>query len=136
PCGEWAMSSSLFDPLRRNIGVRLSLWYALIFGASTVALLTLAYYLLAAAISSKDREVLEARLKEVVTVYHASGVPGLQRWVNSQPPQVQHTLYVRLADVFDRVSFVSFPEDWLTLGNVPASFPSRRQVGVIRIPQN
>ena len=57
------MFSGLLDPLRRSIAVRLGLWYALIFGLSSIALFTLAYYLLAAAVGSKDREVLEARLK-------------------------------------------------------------------------
>ena len=51
------MPSGLLEPLRRNIGLRLSLLYALIFTLSSVALLALAYYLLAAAVGSKDREV-------------------------------------------------------------------------------
>ena len=37
------MFSGLLDPLRRNIGLRLSLLYALIFSVSSVALLALAY---------------------------------------------------------------------------------------------
>ena len=52
------MFSGLIDPLRRSIGVRLSFLYALIFTLSSAALFTLAYYLLVAAIGSKDREVL------------------------------------------------------------------------------
>jgi hypothetical protein len=47
------MSSGLLEPLRRNIGLRLSLLYALIFTLSSVTLLALAYYLLAAAVGSK-----------------------------------------------------------------------------------
>ena len=46
---ELAMFSGLLEPLRRSIGLRLSLWYALIFTVSSAALLALAYYLLAAA---------------------------------------------------------------------------------------
>ena len=75
------MSSGLLEPLRRNIGLRLSLLYALIFTLSSVALLALAYYLLAAAVGSKDREVLEARLKEAAVVYETGGVIGLRSWV-------------------------------------------------------
>ena len=74
------MFSGLLDPLRRNIAVRLSLWYALIFSISGWALLAFAYYLLAAAIGSKDREVLGARWKEVAAVYQAGGVPALRSW--------------------------------------------------------
>jgi hypothetical protein len=93
------MSSGLLSPLRRNIAVRLSLWYALIFSLCGLALLAFAYYLLAAAIGSKDREVLEARWKEVAAVYQAGGIGALRAWWDSEPPQVQHTLLVRLVDV-------------------------------------
>ena len=37
------MSFDLLDRARRNIGVRLGLWYAFIFTLSTVALFALAY---------------------------------------------------------------------------------------------
>src|SRR6267142_2897229 len=113
------MFSGLLDPFRRNIGVRLSLWYALIFTLSSLALLTLAYYLLAAAVGRKDREVLEARLKEVAAVYQAGGGRAVREWVNSQPPQLRHNLYIRLVNVFSGVDIVSFPEDWLSLRDVP-----------------
>ena len=79
------MFSGLLDSLRRNIGVRLSLWYALIFTLSSASVFTLAYYVLVAAIGNKDREVLEAKVKEAAVVYQAGGVNGLERWVRSQP---------------------------------------------------
>jgi len=90
------MFSGLLDRLRRNIGVRLSLLYALIFTLSNVALFTLAYYLLVAAIGSKDRELLEARLIEAVAVYQVGGVNALRNWAGSQPLEVQNTMFVRL----------------------------------------
>src|SRR2546427_12611182 len=125
------MSSGLLDPFRRNIGVRLSLLYALIFTASSLALFTLAYYLLAAAIGSKDREVLEARLKEAAAVYDGGGVGALQRWVKSQSPQLQQTLFVRLLNVFNSVVFVSAPSDWVTFKDVRGWEGYPRQ-GVLR----
>jgi hypothetical protein len=87
------MSSGLLEPLRRNVGLRLSLLYAFIFTLSSVALLALAYYLLAAAVGNKDREVLEARLKEAAVVYEAGGVTGLRSWVASQPASAKHNVY-------------------------------------------
>src|SRR5882724_6426485 len=131
------MFSGLLDPLRRNIGVRLSLLYALIFTLSSLALFTLAYYLLAAAVGSKDREVLEARLKEAAALYQGGGVRALRNWVESQPPEVQQTLFVRLVNVFNNVTFVTAPQDWVTFRDVPTGWEGyRRQVGTIRIPQN
>src|SRR5947208_14262190 len=113
------MFSGLLDPLRRNIGVRLGVWYAFIFGLSSIALFTLAYYLVAGAVGSKDREVLEARLKEAAAVYNGGGVGALQRWVKSQPQEVQQTLFVRLLNVFNNEAFVSAPTDWVTFQAVP-----------------
>lgn len=130
------MFCALVDPLRRNIAVRLSLWYALIFSLSGLALLAFAYYLLAAAIGGKDREVLEARWKEVAAVYEAGGLGALRSWWDSEPPQVQHTLLVRVVDVFDQVDFVRWPEDWVTVRDVPIGRTGFRwPVGIIRIPQ-
>src|SRR5215204_556799 len=100
------MSSGLLDRLRRNIGVRLGLLYAVLFTLSNLALFTLAYYLLAAAISSKDREVLEARLKEAAALYKAGRVRALSNWVQSQPPEVKRTLFVRVVNGFNNVTFV------------------------------
>src|SRR5438552_5008693 len=125
------------ERLRRNIGLRLSLWYAFIFTLTTLALLSVAYYLLATAISRKDREVVEARLKEVAAVYNAGGYRGLQNWIKNQPPQVQHSLYVRLTNPRGGIDFLSFPEDWLALRDVPTAVEgSPRQVPIVRIPQN
>ena len=131
------MFSGLLNPLRRSIAVRLSLWYALIFSLCGLALLAFGYYMLAAAISGKDREVLEARWKEVAAVYQAGGVGALRGWWDSEPPEVQHTLLVRLVDPFDVVEFVRWPEDWVTVRDVPIGRTGLRwPVGIIRIPQS
>ncbi|MGD0263178.1 MAG: HAMP domain-containing sensor histidine kinase [Verrucomicrobiota bacterium] len=130
------MSSGLLDLLRRNIGLRLSLFYALIFTVSSVALLALAYYLLAAAVGGKDQEVLEARLKEAAVVYETGGVIGLRSWVASQPPEVQNTMFVRLVNTNNNAGLVvSAPEDWVALKDVPG-WEGYLRVPYIRIPQN
>jgi signal transduction histidine kinase len=129
------MSFDLLKGVRRNIGVRLSLWYAFIFLISSAAVLTFAYYRLAAAVGSKDREVLDARLREAAVVYGDVGVNGLRLWVGSQPQAVQDSLFVRLADPFDNVAFVYAPPDWVTLQAVPGWEDFLRQV-FIRVPQD
>jgi signal transduction histidine kinase len=121
--------------LNRSIGVRLSLWYALVFTISSLALLVFAYYLLAAAVGSKDREVLFAQLREAAAVYEAGGVRALRGWAASQPAPAQRTLYVRWVNVFNDVVIVSAPPDWVSFRDVPTWEGYRRQ-SVIRIPQN
>ena len=130
------MSSGLLEPLRRNIGLRLSLLYALIFTLSSVALLALAYYLLAAAVGSKDREVLEARLKEAAVVYETGGIIGLRSWVANQPPDMQNTMFVRLVNPLDNTALViAAPDAWIALRDVPG-FEGFLQTPYLRIPQN
>ena len=121
--------------LRRSIGVRLSLWYAFVFTCSSLALLAFAYYLLAAAIGSKDREVLESRWKEVAAIYDAGGLAALNNWAHSQPPQVQHTLLVRLITIFNTPILISAPEDWVTLRDIPGAEGSPFKQPIVRIPQ-
>jgi signal transduction histidine kinase len=131
------MFSGLLEPLRRNIGLRLSLWYALVFTASSLLLLSLAYYLLAATVGRKDQELLESHLKEVARVYQTGGLRGLQRWRSTQPEQVQHTLLVQVINPFTRDQYLSPPDDWVTLRDVPTSWEGVRvQERVVRIPQN
>jgi len=130
------MSSGLLEPLRRNIGLRLSLLYALIFTVSSVALLALAYYLLARAIGSKDREVLDSRLTEAGAVYESAGIIGLRSWVANQPEDIRNTMWVRLVqpDTGSKVPIWA-PEDWVAFQSVPF-FGSSLKVPYIRIPKN
>ncbi len=130
------MSSGLLDRLRRNIGVRLSLWYAVIFAFSSVALLALAYYLLAGAVESKDREVLDARLKEAAVVYQAGGMNALRNWVRNQSGEVKNTLFVQLANPVKDISYViTAPEDWVAFKDTPG-WEGMFKTPYLRIPQN
>ena len=130
------MSSGLLDPLSRNIGVRLSLLYALVFTLSTAAVLALAYYLLAAAVGSKDLEVLGARLKEAAAVYAAGGPASLREWARSQPPAVQKTMFLRLVNAPANLQVsISEPDDWVSFKDVPG-WGGMLKEKVIRIPQN
>jgi signal transduction histidine kinase len=130
------MSSGLLEPLRRHIGLRLSLLYALIFTVSSIALLAIAYYTVAGAVEAKDREVLEARLKEAAVVCQAGGSSALTAWVNNQPEQLRNTMFVRLVNVVDGfVHIISAPQDWLAFKDVPG-WEGLLQTGYIRIPKN
>jgi signal transduction histidine kinase len=130
------MSSGLLEPLRRNIGLRLSLLYALIFTLSSVALLAIAYYTLATAVEAKDHEVLDARLKAAAGFVQAGGVSALQAWVGDQPEQVRNTMFVRLVNTNDNtVRIISAPQDWLAFKDVPG-WEGLLQYRYIRIPQN
>lgn len=124
------------EKIRRNIGVRLGLWYASIFTLSCIALFALAYYLLAAAVGSKDREVLEARLREYAAIYQDGGLAELRSAIQ-QEAAAQKTYFVRLVSAWNDVVLVNVPDDWITFKDIPSGLAGYRQkVGLIRIPKN
>src|ERR1041385_968856 len=115
---ESVMSFAQLEIFRRNVGVRLGFWYALIFGISSIALLTVAYYLLAAAISSKDRELVQARLREYAAVYDSGGLAALRSTIQ-QERENQKTLFVRLVSAWNDITFANVPDEWVTFHDVP-----------------
>jgi len=131
------MSFGLIKIARRNVGVRLGLWYAFIFACSSVALLGLAYFLLAAAIGSKDRELVQARLREYATIYQTRGLRALQNTVQEEAGTTQ-PFYIRLANPWNEVVFGQVPPDWVPFKDVPGGLAGyRHSVGdVIRVPKD
>jgi signal transduction histidine kinase len=129
------MSFAPLDALRRNIAIRLSLWYVLVFTLSILALLSLAYYLMAAAIGRKDLEVLDTRLKDSAAIYQGGGGNALNNWVQSQPSDVKNSLFVRVVNLFNQVPYVWAPPAWITFRDEP-TWLGIRQVPYLRIPQN
>src|SRR4051812_39740481 len=113
------MSFAPLENLRRNVGIRVGWWYALIFGLSSVALLAAAYYLLAAAIGSKDRELVQARLREYAAVYEARGLPGLRNTIQQEQAD-QKSFFVRMVSAWNGISFVNVPDDWITFHDIPS----------------
>ena len=124
------MSSGLPETLRRNVAVRLSLWYAFIFTLSSLALFAFAYYLLAAAVGSKDQEVLEARWREIAAVYDAGGGRELDA-----SPTVRQGLFIRVVNPLGMVLYLNTPPGWVTFKDVPGWAGYLKQ-GFLRIPQN
>jgi signal transduction histidine kinase len=126
------MSSGLLDPLWRSFGVRLGLWYAVIFSFSAAALFTIAYYILALALNSKDREIIEARWKEAAVVYRAGGMNALKNWAEHQPADAP--LSVRIVSVYNEEHFLLGP-GWIALQKIPRQDVYANE-SFVRISQN
>jgi signal transduction histidine kinase len=124
--------------LFRSIGVRLGVWYTLVFSLSTAALFGLAYYLLVQAVGRKDLEVLEAKIKEYAATYTAGGLPALQAVVYREDERgPQRSLFVRLVNRRNDITFAKVPEDWLSFEQVdPGWSGQRRALGSLRIPRD
>jgi signal transduction histidine kinase len=107
------MFSRWRERLRHTLGFRLALWYALVFLASSTALIGLTYLLLATTLRQYDREVIERTLVQYVAAYARGGVDALAREIRtSQIGAAQGPLFVRAVGVRREVIFLSMPEAW------------------------
>src|ERR1035438_8978850 len=108
------MSSNPLERLARSFTLRLSLGYAALFTLSAVILFGLLYLLLAATLQSKDREIIEARLRECAAVYDNGGLPALQDLVQrSRDSGKVKSFFIRLAGQQGSVLLLTAPEDWV-----------------------
>jgi signal transduction histidine kinase len=131
------MSSDPLERLRRNIGIRLGLWYALIFTLSGAALFGLVYYLFVNAVAKKEREILEERLQEYLAIYQNGGPRALQIWLQSTAEsRGQEAFLVRLYGQGRQLVFARVPEDWVVArpsGSDRSGAP--RPGDLVRVPE-
>ena len=132
------MYSSVIDRLRRKVGFRLSLGFVLLFVVSITVLFGLTYYLLAAAIQDRERLLLGAWLKQTDLLYEKGGVDALRQWMQSQPPKLQKSLFVRLVSGSNSVTLINVPEDWVSFTDKPGDWNEYRHEEdvIIRIPED
>ena len=122
-------------PPARSLTFRLNLWYALVFVLSTGALFVALYFLVAAAVQRKDREIVEARLKELAAVYRSGGTAGLHNWTRASDARTEK-LFIRVVSRWNAVLFLTAPEEWIAFEPSEWEFGFPRQVVTVRIPRD
>ena len=130
------MSSNPLERLTRSFTFRLSLGYAALFTLSAAILFGLLYLLLASTLQSKDKEVIEARLRECAAVYGSGGLAALQDLAQRNRAS-EKSFFIRLAGERGSVLFFTAPEDWVqfdTSALDPGGDPAR--LVWLRIPKD
>jgi signal transduction histidine kinase len=132
------MSSGLLRNLARSAGVRLSLWFAVIFIVSVAGLFGLLYYLLSATIDRGERDVLQSYLKDYADVYQSQGLGALRDRIYEQDaPPAEKSLFVRLASAQNDLTFAKVPDDWISFQQVDPGLEGYRQgARIMRIPRD
>ena len=122
------MSSRWRERLRHTLGFRLALWYAIVFVASSLALIGLTYVLVAASLRQYDREIIRTALVQYATAYQAGGVAGLQDELQrTQATTAPGPLLVRIVGARQAVTFLSLPEEWRDFDLSRLSVPCARR---------
>ena len=99
---------------------------------------TLIYLLLGAAIDRKDRDVIEARLREYVSVYHSGGITALSDWTERvNQARKERMFFVRVENSDGVVQMQVVPQDWFDedVRRLDGAIPVRRPSWV-RVSRN
>jgi signal transduction histidine kinase len=106
--------SSRLSKLAKSLAFQLGAWYVAIFTFSAVLLFIFFYLLLFSSAESRDREMIQARLSECVTVYNYGGVSALQELVNRSAQSDQaKSFFIRLVSDHGSVLLLTAPDDWI-----------------------
>lgn len=122
--------------MTRSITFRLNLWYALTFLLSAAGLFVGLYFLVAAAVQRQDREIVEARLKELAAIYNGGGSVALRTWTQRSEDAKREKLFIRVVSRWNEALFLSAPEDWVNYEPPQFEFGVARQVVTIRVPHD
>ena len=126
----------------RAFAIRLSLWYALVFLASSSLLFGALYWLLASTLEAREQTLIQRKLDEYSAAYHQRGERGLRDAVarDSIAPE-QVSLFVRLVSSRNDVTFAKVPDGWV--GSRPVQIPLPGGLGTlegkqrfIRVPRD
>jgi signal transduction histidine kinase len=99
-------------PPGRLFGLRLALWYAILFVAATTAIVYLTYFVTAASLAQRDRQILQSKLGEYATVYQRGGLRGLTDTVRAEQLTAPERLFVRVVDRGSDTLVLSMPDGW------------------------
>ena len=93
-------------------GLRLALWYATLFVLGSLAIVSLTYYLTAASLAQRDRQIIQAKLGEYAALYRRAGIQGLANTVRAEQSTAPERLFVRVVDRGAEVIMLSMPQGW------------------------
>jgi signal transduction histidine kinase len=126
----------------RAFAVRLSLWYALVFLASSSILFGVLYWFVTSTLESREQLLLQRKLDEYSSAYQQRGERGLRDAValDSVSPE-QVSLFVRLVSSRNDVTFARVPDGWIGSRWFQVPLPDGRRMlqgkqDFIRIPSD
>jgi signal transduction histidine kinase len=124
------MSSGEFDTapppvdLSGRFGLRLAVWYAALFVASSFAIVLITYWLTSTSLAQRDHEIIQAKLGEYAGVYARGGLRALTATVDVEQRTSRERVFVRVLAGGSEAVLLSNAEGW---------DPSSLEVGTIAL---
>jgi len=96
----------------RAFGLRLALWYATLFVSGAIAIVFVTYYLTAASLAQRDRQIINGKLGDYAAAYLRGGVRVLANTVQAEQAVAPERLFVRVVDRGVEAVVLSNNEGW------------------------
>ena len=114
-------------------GLRIGVWYASLFVAGSMAIVTLTYMLASASLAQRDRQLIDSKLGLYATAYDRGGLDALAATVQAEQQTAPERLFVRVVDRGAEAIVLSQPEGWdvtaLETGSIRLADGTLVQVG-------
>jgi signal transduction histidine kinase len=96
----------------RTFGLRLALWYATLFVSGAIAIVFVTYFLTAASLAQRDRQIINGKLGDYAAAYLRGGVRVLAATVRAEQQVAPERLFVRVVDRGVEAVVLSNNEGW------------------------
>src|SRR4051812_49783820 len=111
------MSSAATDPdgrpaFTQTFGLRLALWYATLFVSGAIAIVLVTYFLTAASLTQRDRQIINGKLGDYAAAYLRGGVRVLAATVRAEQQVAPERLFVRVVDRGVEAAEMSNNDGW------------------------
>jgi signal transduction histidine kinase len=114
-------------------GLRIGVWYAMLFVAGSMAIVTLTYLLASATLAQRDRQLIDSKLGLYATAYDRGGLDALAATVQAEQQTAPERLFVRVVDRGAEAIVLSQPQGWdvasLETGSIRLADGTLVQVG-------
>src|SRR4051812_33263594 len=114
-------------------GLRIGVWYATLFVAGSMAIVTLTYLLASASLAQRDRQLIDSKLGLYATAYGRGGLDALAATVQAEQQTAPERLFVRVVDRGAEAIVLSQPQGWdvasLETGSIRLADGTLVQVG-------
>jgi signal transduction histidine kinase len=114
-------------------GLRIGVWYAALFVAGSMAIVTLTYLLASASLAQRDRQLIDSKLGLYATAYDRGGLEALAATVQAEQQTAPERLFVRVVDRGAEAIVLSQPQGWdvaaLETGSIRLADGALVQVG-------
>ena len=96
----------------RTFGLRIALWYATLFVSGAIAIVFVTYYLTAASLAQRDKQIINGKLGDYAAAYVRGGVRVLAATVRAEQQVAPERLFVRVVDRGVEAVVLSNPDGW------------------------